>query len=804
MKPLSYILKRLFLLIVFFNVVYISSNLLYYRNQFSLKEAFSSLLRHQNVFVDSLTDESIFNENINDEIEKLLKKVESDPKRYWLKDTDLTNTGISINPRHFLKHSKDPNAWTNKNHLFYDIRFTLSIYLNYVKQKLSSKKSETDPVEVPFNWVDWLDLSYLNDNDLRRPLRGRRKCRWMERHVAKANGYKREDLCCVDNEALTPEQVAALGFERHEQLPGYVVDGHSLNRASIDVRIAQARSYLMTHMPNPYKLMFLNKENGTYEVNVKQYVPKERILKSNLVEEYLKDKFPSNSHPPNQINLDPVQEFQSLKQSVVPTYLPESHDLYGIYKETHSNDDSLDKSVDLPRDVFRYGPESIDSQITAYEQVDKLRGLDFIENSYLTSLKLSKERNTDTEDVYFRQATLTPGSRDKKNKANDQGYHYDWRFFEGTLNGIRKGWTDEELYLRQEVILDRLTRNWFRFAHEKGLTSWNMHGPLLSWYWNGMMFPFDNDLDIQMPIGDLARLGELYNQTLVIEDIEEGFGKYLIDVGTFIHNRDISKRENHIDARFIDIDSGLYIDITGLSTSTAEIQEQFEKDKELVNISKDHNEEIYNDRRKHFYKHEQLSPLKYSMLGGVPSYAPNDITKRLMFEYPSGITNPSYSDWHFIPKINLWVNTEKLTKVFDQNDFRKINQKNKEEDGQIENERLAQLVLDMSDAQVLSLLRQDDDVLCEFYKTRHLTQIHEEEKKFLFAIQDKQKIEVSDNGEHKIKHELSVSDKKMTDQEYAKYKQFVNQNIRMTPPLRKSFFQFEYIDHPLHHHMNHD
>ena len=85
---------------------------------------------------------------------------------------------------------------------------------------------------------------------------------------------------------------------------------------------------------------------------------------------------------------------RSLKQSVVPTYLPESQDLYGIYKETHSNDNSLDKSVDLPRDVFRYGPESIDSQITAYEQVDKKRGLDFIENSYLTSLKLSKERNT--------------------------------------------------------------------------------------------------------------------------------------------------------------------------------------------------------------------------------------------------------------------------------------------------------------------------------------------------------------------------------------------------------------------------
>ena len=35
-----------------------------------------------------------------------------------------------------------------------------------------------------------------------------------------------------------------------------------------------------------------------------------------------------------------------------------------------------------------------------------------------------------------------------------------------------------------------------------------MHGPLLSWYWNGLLFPYDNDIDIQMPIDELVNLAK--------------------------------------------------------------------------------------------------------------------------------------------------------------------------------------------------------------------------------------------------------------------------------------------------------
>ena len=106
-----------------------------------------------------------------------------------------------------------------------------------------------------------------------------------------------------------------------------------------------------------------------------------------------------------------------------------------------------------------------------------------------------------------------------------------------------------------------------------------MHGPLLSWYWNGLLFPYDNDIDIQMPIDELVNLAKNYNQTLIVENPSEGYGKYLIEVNTYFHNRGISAEQNHIDARFHDVDSGIYIDITALSSSNAEVPKEYKQEK---------------------------------------------------------------------------------------------------------------------------------------------------------------------------------------------------------------------------------
>lgn len=819
MRSFTYILKRGLLLLLVVNFIYFSAIFLQTR-EFNFKHVYNNF-NYKYVNIGKEDKEPTL--NFQNEVENLFKKVEkNEGNKFWLKDTHLTDTEVTVNPNLFFPDSTDPEAWVNKNTLYHDIRLTLSLYLDYIKTQMTQKNGETNgdvedvgtgdqkvsrdikadqhgdeyrdtspvSISVPFNWIDWIDLTALNE-ELATPVEKRKDCSWVKSNIDKGNNFHFRHLHCTDNQDITAKALKLFGFDRHEQTPGVITDGFSLNRGTIDVRLAQARSFLMTHMPNPYKLMFLNKDKGTYEVNVDQDAPGKRIIKTDLMRNYLvtHDLLKGESRGPNKLKLDPVKEFKSLKESVVPTTLGSLDDIYGVYKTTHDSNEEYSKFLPLPQSAFQYLAQTIDHQLQLYDQLKKLQPLNHIQKSYVTSLELSKARNTRTEDVYFRQATLLPSNIDKKNKDNDKGYHYDWRFFVGTLSTY-KGWTQEELVLRQEVILDRLARNWFRFAEEKGLVSWIMHGPLLSWYWDGMMFPFDNDLDIQMPAADLARLGEFYNQTLVIEDIEEGFGKYLIDVGTFVHNRDISLKENHIDARFIDIDTGLYIDITGLSVSDAEIPEEFENDKDLVQISQEgRGTDVYNDRRKHFYKHKQLSPLKYSMLGGVPVFLPFDITNRLMFEYPKGITNLEFHSWYYIPKLRLWVEKARLTAAFDDNDFRKMTN---EEKGQVDGEKLHELILDITEEQVLDLLKKDDAILCEFYKTKKFTDVHEKEKGFLFSFQE---VTNAEGEKHK-----SISDKLISGNEHDKYAKFVHDEIKMaTPPLRKSFYQFEYVDQPLHH-----
>lgn len=60
----------------------------------------------------------------------------------------------------------------------------------------------------------------------------------------------------MDNSDLSPNVLKSLGFDSHEQVPGYVIYGYCENRAFHDTRIAQGKSYIFTHLQNPYKLVF--------------------------------------------------------------------------------------------------------------------------------------------------------------------------------------------------------------------------------------------------------------------------------------------------------------------------------------------------------------------------------------------------------------------------------------------------------------------------------------------------------------------------------------------------------------------
>lgn len=76
-----------------------------------------------------------------DDDEKILHKlnqVTKDKEKYWLGHTELTDYEIKVNVKDFL-----PENWVDKPVLFYDPRFTLSIYLSEIRNQYLQKTLKT-------------------------------------------------------------------------------------------------------------------------------------------------------------------------------------------------------------------------------------------------------------------------------------------------------------------------------------------------------------------------------------------------------------------------------------------------------------------------------------------------------------------------------------------------------------------------------------------------------------------------------------------------------------------------------------
>lgn len=717
-------------------------------------------------------------------IKEKFKEIENNKHgKYWLANTDLTEIDIEVEISKFLKDQgelkfEDENHWLNKNEIYYDPRLTLSIYLSALKHKYlekfdrDGKVNHNEIIELPFNWLDWLDLTVLND-DLSKPMDQRITCHYIRQNT---NNDPDPAYFCKDNSELSDEQVLELGFKQRSQLPGFIIHGHSSHddRPFNDFRILEAKGYAFTqNLPKPLRVIMLTKEGGTFEFNVQEN-SSERLITSNLIHEYLETHNinAKSIKPDTKVHFNHIDEFENLKKMVAPKTLSDEEDINGMYRALKKSGDSKEsKELELTKEMFHYPNSIIHDQIRFYEQENTvpLEQLSKNERLYYDGLKYCSSFDEKDEPTYFKMAVIRMD--DDKNRDREWGWHYDWRFFNGALNYDRDGWTERELVIRTGTILDRLLRNWYRFAEEKGIVTWIMHGPLLSWYWDGLMFPFDNDIDIQMSAVELARLARDYNQTLIVEDPSEGYGKYLIDIGTFIHNRDISLNSNHIDGRFVDVDSGIYIDITGLGKSKANPPEEYNNN-ELVNIHKefhDENAEVYNDRRKHFYTLDQLSPLRYSMLGGVPVYIPSTITNRIVFEYSNGLVNYEFNDWYYVTRLNLWLKQDQVIKAFNEKQIK--NDKN-----EIDKQKLLSKINNISDKEIMKLLNQDDEILIEYYLTKELTDIHETEKQYLFDSLGRDNNELNTNKELKEKYNQLVS------------------SFKMSKPVRKSLYDYESIE----------
>ena len=107
--------------------------------------------------------------------------------------------------------------------------------------------------------------------------------------------------------------------------------------------------------------------------------------------------------------------------------------------------------------------------------------------------------------------------------------------------------------------------------HDLGIETWLAHGTLLGWYWNRKIMPWDDDIDMQISEKSMHHLANYYNMTVHhfkipgAHDDDNAQGRdFMLEINPRWEIVSPSDETNRIDGRWIDMTSGLYIDITTL------------------------------------------------------------------------------------------------------------------------------------------------------------------------------------------------------------------------------------------------
>ncbi|SMN19361.1 similar to Saccharomyces cerevisiae YKL201C MNN4 Putative positive regulator of mannosylphosphate transferase (Mnn6p), involved in mannosylphosphorylation of N-linked oligosaccharides [Maudiozyma saulgeensis] len=310
-----------------------------------------------------------------------------------------------------------------------------------------------------------------------------------------------------------------------------------MERVRPEVFDLQARNYLLNTIDNPLSITLLNSDDDAYRIDVKQG------NRANMVESRILHKY-IDQQPRDKIRNDIIFDHDVMFSNFISSDASQKFkvEIPGLNRNVYDED-----SVNLELDDFKF-----DAKTKIAELEEKgISNLSIHDKNYLESLKVSISTHPSMASKYFRE----PGGIIQ---FKAMGHHRDQRFFHGAL-----------IYDQVEYSarLNSMIRTFQKFIKANGLISWLSHGTLYGQLYNGLAFPWDNDFDLQMPLKHLNYMAQYFNQSIIMEDPREGNGRFLLDVGTSITVRRHGNGNNNIDARFVDIDSGLYIDITALAVT---------------------------------------------------------------------------------------------------------------------------------------------------------------------------------------------------------------------------------------------
>ncbi|KAM9890899.1 hypothetical protein OXX79_011105 [Metschnikowia pulcherrima] len=204
---------------------------------------------------------------------KLLRSVHTNKERFWWTESALQHLEVEIPANKvFAASGSDGN-----DELFYDPRLTLAVYLDELRRIGNSAEM---PV-LPFHWADWADVTYSNTHTKNERARSL-SC---EDLTSRVRGHPDFGSFCKDRDGISEPELEKMGFKSREQLPKAVIYGHCPHKypAFNDIRVFMAKSYTMTHLPKPFKVIILNDSDsgGTFEFTVDQTQDSNQRLEHN-------------------------------------------------------------------------------------------------------------------------------------------------------------------------------------------------------------------------------------------------------------------------------------------------------------------------------------------------------------------------------------------------------------------------------------------------------------------------------------------------------------------------------------------
>ncbi len=542
----------------------------------------------------------------------------------------------------------------SKRPLTFDPTLPISSYLSMIRNFVEKQsKDELDykyKLKTYFHWDDWIDLhsadSFFKSYRQSGNLHALSFLKLSSERIKNLALIKDEDDDEIEND-INPFSVHHNSNLTDEEIGKYIIEDPSKPEKSI-IKSLRGSLELYCCRPIPERLLFLNDEKW-FTIDV--------IGRKKLGREYFYNLYHNNDKKKGQQSYLNNEAFNTKHE--INWLLDSYKKKYPNFKSEREssrffrNDSAL---IDVSEEAFDFNARrmviDIDQKIKAGEKIseDEKNYRDYLDWGIDTAREAPQ---------WFKFPDII---------GDDQwhSHHFLYPYYKRIIGDIER-----------VHVLHHLVRAWFRFATALDVVSWINYGSLIGWHYNGLNLPYDADIDVNIPMQHLAWLGKNFNKTLIIEDPRDGNGIFYFEVTPWFFFQGTNGK-NFIDARIIDVRTGVYIDISALSRPQRRAPQALFKDTKYDRTK----EKAVRCKNQNWFILKDLIPLRRTLFEGAEAFIPHNFDRILDYKYGSECYTRlgPYHDHIYQPDVKIWV-PERVCKETPANDnYQRFKNNDKDEE----------------------------------------------------------------------------------------------------------------------------